>query len=186
MEIKINALVLNRNNYQWCEVFGYTSKGQPGIEIIGLGSRGRSIKEKLTYLSKRRKLTFPVLRFVICVEGENLEKADVEYLELPILLAFWSMANIVPIKRLDQCFCSAKVSLEGEIQYLSISSQVWIKIEQNLKKKERDVVYLGENLESEYEGIRVISAHDLLEETVGGFNSLKLAAKSISSRKEVV
>ena len=108
MEIKINSLVLNRNNYQWCEVFGYTSKGQPGIEIIGLGAKGRAIKEKLTYLSKRRKLTFPVLRFVICIEGDNLDKSDIEFLELPILLAFWSMAGVVPIKRLDHCFCSGR------------------------------------------------------------------------------
>ena len=169
MEIKINALVLNRNNYQWCEVFGYTSKGQPGIEIIGLGTRGRAIKEKLTYLSKRRKLTFPVLRFVICVEGDNLDKADIEYLELPILMAFWSMARVVPIQRLDQCFCSGKVSLEGEIDYLAISDQIWKQIENNLRKKNKEVVYLGKNSDENYYGVRVITAHDLLEETVGGF-----------------
>lgn len=74
MEIKINAIVPNRSNYQWSEIFGYTSKGQPGIEVIGLGSKGRAIKEKLTYLSKRRKLQFPVLRFVICAEGDDLDK----------------------------------------------------------------------------------------------------------------
>jgi hypothetical protein len=169
MEIKINALVLNRNNYQWCEVFGYTSKGQPGIEIIGLGTRGRAIKEKLTYLSKRRRLTFPVLRFVICVEGENLDKADVEFLELPILLAFWSMATVVPIKKLDHCFCSGRVSLEGEVSYLEISNNIWEHLESNLQKKNKEIVYLGRAGDIESERIRVIEAHNLLEETVGGF-----------------
>jgi len=169
MEIKINSLVLNRNNYQWCEVFGYTSKGQPGIEIIGLGAKGRAIKEKLTYLSKRRKLTFPVLRFVICIEGDNLDKSDIEFLELPILLAFWSMAGVVPIKRLDHCFCSGRVSLEGQVSYLKISEILWRQLDKSLERKNRDLVYLGETISIESRRIRVIEAHELLEQTVGGF-----------------
>ncbi len=178
MEIKINALVLNRNNYQWCEVFGYTSKGQPGIDIIGLGTRGRAIKEKLTYLSKRRKLKFPVLRFVICVEGENLDKSDIDYLELPILMAFWAMANTIPIKRLDHCFCSGKVSLEGEVQYLDISSLLWRKLSSSLRRKDKDIVYLGKEIEEDWDRIRVINAHELLDETVGGFYYIPIPLRS--------
>jgi predicted ATPase with chaperone activity len=169
MEIKINALIQNRNHFQWCEVFGYTSKGQPGIEVIGLGTRGRAIKEKLTFLSKRRKLTFPVLRFVICVEGDNLEKANTEFLELPILLAFWSMANTIPIKRLDQCFCNGKVSLEGEVTYLELSHQIWQQLEKSLIKNKKEVIYLGNEIPADITCVNLIKAHQLLAETVGGF-----------------
>ncbi len=178
MEIKINALTLNRNNYQWCEVFGYTSKGQPGIEVIGLGSRGRAIKEKLTYLSKRRRLTFPVLRFVICVEGENLDKVDIDYLELPILMAFWSMANVIPIKRLDHCFCSGKVSLEGEVKYLEISPQLWKQLNISLERKDKEIVYLGNEVGESFERVRMINAHELLDETVGGFYHVSLPLRN--------
>lgn len=179
MEIKINAIVPNRSNYQWSEIFGYTSKGQPGIEVIGLGSKGRAIKEKLTYLSKRRKLQFPVLRFVICAEGDDLDKCHSEYLELPILMAFWAMSGHLPIKRLDNCFTSGRVGLDGEIDYLDLSLGMWQKLHQSLEKKEKEIIYLGNRPPFITDRIRVIEADRLLDEAVGDFHQIdKTLARS--------
>ncbi len=169
MEIKINALLPNNNNQHWVQVFGYTSKSQPGLEINGINGKGRSIKEKITFLSKKRRLRYPLKRFVLCVEGEGLERAELDYLELPLLICFFSMAGFLPIKRLDNCFAMGKISLEGEIQHFIPENDQFQRIDSFLKQKQRLAVYLGPNYSQAYEQIRQISAVDLLQDSIGGF-----------------
>jgi hypothetical protein len=170
MEIKINALIPRQNHFHWLNIFGYTSRSQPGLEISGIGIKGRSIKEKLIFLSKKRKLKFPLNRFVLCVEGsDGFEKAELEYLELPLLLAFWSMAGFIPIKRLDNCFCSARLGLEGEIFCLDLAQAHWNKINDALVHRKKKAIYLGEAIPIVSGHIDLICPLTLLEESVGGF-----------------
>ncbi len=171
MEIKVNALIPRQNHYHWLNIFGYTSRAQPGLEVLGIGHKGRAIKEKLIFLSKKRKLKFPLNRFVLCIEGQDgFEKAELEYLELPLLLAFWSMAGFIPIKRLDNCFCSGRLGLEGEISCLDLSSGHWLQIEQALIRRKKRAIYFGESIPIESERIDLISPLSLLEDSVGGFS----------------
>lgn len=104
------------------DLFGYTTKGIPGIEIVGLSKHGRQMKEKFIYLSKERGLKFPHLRFVLCVEGDiegkKFKNEEFRYLELPLLIMLWKMADILPIYELTDCFASGKISVQGEIEYL--------------------------------------------------------------------
>lgn len=181
MEIKINALIPIQNQARWVQVFGYTSKSQPGLEINGINGKGRTIKEKITFLSKKRRLRYPLKRFVLCVEGESLDKGQLDYLELPLLLCFWSMAGFLPLKRLDNCFAMGRISLEGEVEHFLPSSENLLEVEAFLKHKERHAIYLGPSMDMSYEWIRQISAVDLLQETVGGFSYIERAlAKSIN------
>jgi hypothetical protein len=112
---------------QFCPVdlFGYSSNGIPGIEIVGMGKYARGVKEKFIYLSRQKKLKFPLKRFVLCVEGEVESKKfkDEEYrfLELPLLMMLWSLTGHLPLERLEDCFASGKISVEGFISSLDLS-----------------------------------------------------------------
>jgi hypothetical protein len=171
MEIKINALIPRQNHFHWVHIFGYTSRSQPGLEITGIGPKGRAIKEKLIFLSKKRKLKFSLNRFVLCIEGsDGFEKAELEYLELPLLLAFWSMAGLIPIKRLENCFCSGRVGLEGEISCLNLSCSHWSKINEALIRRKRKAIYFGESIPLDSDHLNLISPLSLLHEAVGGFS----------------
>lgn len=174
MEIKINSVIPIRNSLNSVQVFGYTSKGQPGLEIHGLNGKGRLIKEKIIFLSKKRKLRYPLKRFVLCVEGEELEKSQVEYLELPLLICFWTMANLIPLQRLDNCYASAQVSLDGKVRQLSLERDFWMDLEKDLKIKNQKVIYFGKldgsTSKIEESHIQSLEIIDLLNDSVGGFS----------------
>lgn len=170
MEIKINALIPRQSHFHWVHIFGYTSRSQPGLEISGLGQKGRAIKEKLIFLSKKRKLKFNLNRFVLCVEGsDGFDRGELDYLELPMLLAFWSMAGFIPIKKLENCFCSGRVGLEGEISCLNLPSSHWNRIHDALARRRKRAIYFGEQIPFDSEFLKVISPLEILHSGVGGF-----------------
>lgn len=107
------------------DIFGYASNGIPGIEIVGLGKYSRSMKEKFIYLSRERKLKFPLKRFVLCIEGEvegkKFKEEEYRYLELPLLLMLWSLTGHLPLGHLEDCFASGKISVEGDVSPLNLS-----------------------------------------------------------------
>ena len=59
------AMVPNQKDVNFCEVFGYSTRGIPGLEIVGLGQKGRLIKEKILYLNRKNNLKIPPRRYVI-------------------------------------------------------------------------------------------------------------------------
>lgn len=139
--IRMLSLYPYQGSLESADLFGYTTKGVPGIEIIGLSKHGRQIKEKFVYLSKERGLKFPPLRFVLCVEGDvegkKFKSEEYRFLELPLLIMLWKMADILPIYELTDCFAAGKVSVQGEVDYL------------NLKPKDQDSLFdkIGESSE---------------------------------------
>lgn len=172
MEIKINSLIPYNGRLKWVEVFGYTSKGQPGLELTGFNGRSRTLKEKMVYLSKRRSLRFPILRYVLCLDLEDLSKCELEWLELPLLIAFWSMTGVLPLKRLDDCFASCKVSLEGNLTHMDFDDAFWESMHIQLNHKKKNVTFIGDGGISapHCSNINDIRAVDLLNDTVGGFS----------------
>jgi len=170
MEIKINSLIPYNGRLKWVEVFGYTSKGQPGLELTGFNGRGRTLKEKMVYLSKRRSLRFPLLRYVLCLDVEDLSKCELEWLELPLLIAFWSMTGSLPLKRLDDCFASCKVSLEGRLTHMNLEESFWSSLNGRLEQEKKVATFIGHGHQSyRSQRIQSIDAESLLNDTVGGF-----------------
>lgn len=110
------------------DIFGYASNGIPGVEIVGLGKHSRAMKEKFIYLSRERKLRFPLKRFVLCIEGEvegkKFKEEEYRYLELPLLLMLWSLTGHLPLGHLEDCFAAGKISVEGEIVPLPLVPRV--------------------------------------------------------------
>ncbi len=122
MESKIKAITINRNTYKTLNIFAYATKGIPGLEIKIGSTNSKILKEKMIYLTRRSSMKIPLKRYVICVEeGESgIQKEEVKWLELPILILYWSLAECLPISRLNDCICGGEVTLEGEIRSLKI------------------------------------------------------------------
>jgi len=171
MTMKINSYVPINSHLRKVEIFGYTSKGQPGLEILGIGNRGRTLKEKIIYLSKRRNLKFNLLRYVLCVEADDISKGDLNYLELPLLICFWTMAGILKFGRLDNCLCAGKVSLEGEVYPLNFSGEVLENWNKCLWESGRMIMILAGSSHKigEYKQIQYLDLEELLNESVTGF-----------------
>ncbi|MBY0414146.1 MAG: hypothetical protein K2Q18_08265 [Bdellovibrionales bacterium] len=122
MNMRTKSLYPYAGQYCPVDIFGYASNGIPGIEIVGLGKYSRSMKEKFVYLSREKKLRFPMKRFVLCIEGEvegkKFKEEEYRYLELPLLLMLWSLTGHLPLEHLEDCFASGKISVEGDVTAL--------------------------------------------------------------------
>ena len=135
METQIRSYVLTSRGVKIVNIFGYATKGVPGLEINGVGKLSKNIKEKLIYLTRTRRMKLPTKRFVICVDINDLDGdyqwSELKWLEFPILLLFWYLAGLLPIQNLDDCLSAGWVSTKGDIYQSFLPAQ----IEQELRKK---------------------------------------------------
>ena len=118
MQNRISGLLPCRNDYRLTEIFGYTSKSLPSLEIIGLGAEGKQIKEKFIYITKVLGLKIPRLRYVLCLENLDIskdEKDELTWLELPLLILYFQLAGILPIHKLCDCVATGRVLPSLEI-----------------------------------------------------------------------
>lgn len=125
MLTRIIGFIPHNNKINYVNVFGYSTNGIPGIEIIGLGKLSRPIKEKFYYLTKLSGAKLPLKRYVLCVEVRDLPKDQhsLRWLELPLLTVFWSMAKILPIQRLHDCVASGRVGIDEVVEIFNLNSE---------------------------------------------------------------
>lgn len=102
------------------EVFGYSTKGIPGVEIVGLKNLARPIREKFVYIGKTKDVDCPLRRYVLCVESsldnDKFTEDELRHLEFPLLLLYWSLAGVVQIGNLNDCFASGRVDPHGVLR----------------------------------------------------------------------
>lgn len=118
METQVKAFYHTPQGIHFVTIFGYATKGVPSLEINGVGKLSKNIKEKLIYITRMRKLNIPLRRFVICVEINELGHEHKEYLkwlEFPLLLTYWYLCGLIPIKCLDNCLTSGWIRSNGII-----------------------------------------------------------------------
>ncbi|ATH09088.1 hypothetical protein BIY24_14390 [Halobacteriovorax marinus] len=125
MESKIKALTINKNIYKTYNIFAYASKGIPGLELRVGAKNSKILKEKMIYLTRISSIKIPLKRYVICVEesGAPLDKDELKWLELPILILYWSLAEGLPISKLDDCLCGGEITLDGVVRPLQIHGE---------------------------------------------------------------
>jgi hypothetical protein len=167
MQTEIQTFLCQQSNYRQVNIFGYCSNGVPGLNIIGLSHLGRTVKEKFIFLTRERQIQLPLKKYVICVEQNDLKdkhsKSELKWLELPMLLIFWSLADVIPIRNMSNCLASGYVLSNGTI----VHNQIPIEFSENLGKRKiitnicdgRDGV-IKENLNFK----SVISSEDLLQD----------------------
>ncbi len=121
MQTFIQGAMVLQNHIQLVPIFGHSSKGLVGLDVIGAGKMGRQLKEKMIYLSKKCVPKIPLRRYVICFDG-GLEFADkkvwedARWLELPALILFWQICGLLPIHQLEECLCAGKINVDGKIE----------------------------------------------------------------------
>lgn len=125
METQICSFYQTAQMLNYVNIFGYSSRAMPSLEIIGVGSISKSIKEKLIYLTRKRNLKVPNRKFVICVDLNSDRIGRIEnlkWLEFPILLCFWHLCGLIPIRKLDDCITSGQVNSFGKVMHLPLPS----------------------------------------------------------------
>lgn len=118
METQIKAYYQTPQGVKFVTIFGYATKGVPSLEINGAGRLSRNIKEKVIFITRTRKLSIPLRRFVICVDLNEVSRQEEPYLkalEFPILLLYWYLSGLIPIRNLNDCLASGWLKANGEI-----------------------------------------------------------------------
>ena len=84
-----------------------------------MGKNSRQLKEKLIYLSRQQPEGLPLARFVLCLDENEetikLKENQLRWLELPFLILFWSLAGLLPLEQLENCYSSGTIGVSGEI-----------------------------------------------------------------------
>lgn len=120
METQLQTCYFTKKGPALVTLFGYSTKSVPGLEINGLGKYGKSIKEKIVFVTRSRGLQIPLKRFVLNAEITDelgdLESGSVKWLEYPLLLHYWYLAGLLPISKLDNCLAVGSLTPSGTIE----------------------------------------------------------------------
>lgn len=120
METQLQSCYFTKKGPFLITLFGYSTKSVPGLEINGLGKYGKSIKEKIVFVTRSRSLQVPLKRFVLNVEISDdlgdLESSSVKWLEYPLLLHYWYLAGLLPISKLDNCLAVGSLTPSGIVE----------------------------------------------------------------------
>jgi hypothetical protein len=190
--MQIKGVIPHGNHLVAVDIFGHTSKGMAGLELVGLGTLGRTIKEKLVFISKCEQFKFPLLRFLICVELQEEVKeyrsAHLRYLELPLLLLFWSLVGHLPIGRLDDCFTQGRISPTGDVTQLQLNREEFIKLSSHSGIEMETInKYLGINDHDLPDSIYHLPLQEILpDHDTKRQYSIELRKRSKSERLKVV
>ena len=117
MELRLKSFCQTSHGPELIDLFGYCCKGMPSLEVLLHARTSRVLKEKIIFLTKSRKMRLPPRRYILCtdIDGIRYSQNDLNDFELPFLILFWSMAEALPIKKLDDCVCSGKIQINGLI-----------------------------------------------------------------------
>jgi hypothetical protein len=119
METQLQTCYFTKKGPTLVTLFGYATKSVPGLEINGLGKYGKTIKEKIVFVTRTRGLQIPLKRFVLNAEITDelgdLESASVKWLEYPLLLHYWFLAGLLPISKLDNCLAIGSLNPSGAV-----------------------------------------------------------------------
>lgn len=138
MQHSIQGQIVMGKSVELVELFGYTTKGIPGLEIIGLGACARQIKEKLIFIARSRNYKLNHRRFVLCLESHELgstmmKHENLQWLELPLFVLYMTLAGIFPFYQLSNCFCAGRIDLNGNIEDWRYDDEFFEKAQHHLK-----------------------------------------------------
>lgn len=107
------------------DIFGYSTKGLPGLELNGFGVLGKNIKEKIIYLTKKNRVKIPLNRYVICADFDKMPKSfdgqKMNWLELPVIILYWVLAGKLDIRNPDQCVSGGRIFIDNKIEVLEFN-----------------------------------------------------------------
>ena len=114
METQIQSYSFSKRDAGVITLFGYATKSLPGLEINVLGKYGKTLKEKIIFLTRSRQLAVPLKRFVISTEYDVEPDPELlRWLDVPVLLLYWYLAGLLPMGRLDNCMAVGHITPSG-------------------------------------------------------------------------
>lgn len=120
METQLQTCYFTKKGPALITLFGYATKSVPGLEINGLGKFGKTIREKIVFVTRTRGLQIPLKRFVLNAEITDdlgdLDGNSVRWLEYPLLLHYWYLAGLLPISKLDNCLALGSLNPSGLVE----------------------------------------------------------------------
>lgn len=171
MQTQIKSYILSNKGIRFITLFGYSTRGVPGLEINGAGKLSKNIKEKLIFLTRQRGIKLPTKRFVICLDlndfDNDIELKELKFIELPILLLFWYLAEILPIKKLENCLCSGWFNTNGSIYQSPYPEDIQILLNNDLNPVELKSLTLISNQITDKTKFKILDSRMLLEHIEG-------------------
>ena len=163
MNVKLKSYLNVGNKIVEVDLYGYSSRSIPGLEINGLGKRGKLIKEKINFILNRYFSTKNSLKkYVISIESilpeEKLKIESID-LELPIFLIYLSLLEVLPVKNLDHCWSLGRLNVDFEVTSPFLNSVLDL-IESSTILKDKTLIAPRENYT--YPG-RFIAWEDILK-----------------------
>lgn len=168
MFLRINSILPIGNEYRHLSIFGYRSHGVPGLDVKGLPISNIIVKEKLVYLSKLFGVKIPMRRFHLCVDIPKevikikKELIDDRLFELPLLLLFWSLADLIKLYELENCFALGKIDSSGKVEIPAISETYLQKMSGEFRHRlSREITFIKDEKQN-YESIRSIEIQEIM------------------------
>ena len=167
MEARINSFINGPRGISLITLFGYTTKGVPGIEIHGMSKVAKVLREKIIYLTKIRELSVPKRRYVVCLDINELSTnenwKELKSLELAAILLYWYLAGLIPISKLDDCLCQGHINTRGEIYQRSYDVETIKALKEQLGAKAfKQLKVIGSDQDGCFDFLQ-IQTRDLLE-----------------------
>ena len=165
MNVKIKSLLINQSQLLGVDIYGISSRGIPGLEINGLGKRGKLLKEKINFITTRYLVTKKNMkRFVISVEStcteEKIRDKGLD-LELPIIVLYWTLLGVLPLKNLDECLAVGRVNVDFIVSSPSFI-EIWSHPDRHSLVKNK--ILICSELDSPQDYPRLILWEDLLKQ----------------------
>ncbi len=157
MQTYIKSYQFIHDRIQLYKIFSYSSRGVPGLEVVGFGSHNKHIKEKIVYISKLKNISIPNKKFTICLDqtfNNVLVAKEAFNFELPVSILFWSMVGVVNFSNLNKCYASGFYEMNGEVK-----TNYFSKIQEEINEKEDSLILNKEQIRN---GIRGISVESIL------------------------
>lgn len=159
----MKGVIKSQGLFSLVDIFGYCSRGVPGIEIVGVGALGKCLKEKFIYLSRQERIKLPPLKYVLCIENNEglIDKDNFDSLEFPMLILFWALGGVLQIGSLENCVAHGKVSLGKKVWHLPLDRENVFSLGQKCKYTSNPGVrwIMSKNLSDKY----LMQNHVLLE-----------------------
>ena len=113
MENQLHSAIEHRGKIYPVKVYGYATRGIPGVEIVGLGNEGRVLKEKIIFIVKSKRLGVSRKRIIISVDFNErpVGKLSASELEIPIFILFLSLNGNLKLKNLSDCFSAGTLKI---------------------------------------------------------------------------
>lgn len=166
MQTQINSFIKQKSVVKPVKIFGYATRGIPGLEIVGAGKCAKNVKEKIIYITKMRSLPIPLKRYIICLEQNDLDeflgKSEIMQLEFPILLMFWYLAGLIPISKLDDCLCAGRLEVAGQIIEEDLNLNILTGLNQNFKIE--NIKFISNKVDEKADNLLILPPHALLKE----------------------